>query len=154
MRRLAILLASWFGAGYAPVAPGTAASSVAVVLAWLLHRYAGAGPWAFAALAALLFLPGVWAAGKTAAAVGEKDPRLVVVDEVVGQWLTLAGATTFNWKSWVLALALFRIFDIWKPPPVKQLERLPGGWGIVADDAMAGIYGALVLWGAGWFNLY
>ena len=154
MRRLAILLASWFGAGYVPVAPGTAASSVAVALAWLLHRYTGAGPWAFAALAALLFLPGVWAAGKTAAAAGEKDPRVVVVDEVVGQWLTLAGATAFNWKSWVLALALFRIFDIWKPPPVKQLERLPGGWGIVADDAMAGIYGALVLWGAGWFNLY
>ncbi len=78
----------------------------------------------------------------------------MVVDEVVGQWMTLAGATALNWKSWLLALALFRLFDIWKPPPVRQLERLPGGLGIVADDAMAGVYGALVLFAAGWFNLY
>jgi phosphatidylglycerophosphatase A len=76
------------------------------------------------------------------------------VDEVVGQWMTLTGATVLNWKSWLLALALFRLFDIWKPPPVRQLERLPGGLGIVADDAMAGVYGALVLFAAGWFNLY
>jgi phosphatidylglycerophosphatase A len=78
----------------------------------------------------------------------------VVVDEVSGQWLTLAGAVALNWKSWILALILFRIFDIWKPWPVRRLERLPAGRGIMADDIMAGVYGALVLFAAGCFNLY
>jgi phosphatidylglycerophosphatase A len=61
---------------------------------------------------------------------------------------------TLNWKSWVLALVLFRVFDIWKPWPVRRLERLPAGAGIMADDIMAGLYGALVLFVAGCFNLY
>jgi phosphatidylglycerophosphatase A len=78
----------------------------------------------------------------------------VVVDEVLGQWITLAGALTLNWKSWVAAFVLFRLFDIWKPPPVRRLESLPGGMGIVADDLMAGVYGSLVLIVAGWCNLY
>jgi len=78
----------------------------------------------------------------------------VVIDEVLGQWLTLAGAAALNWKSWLAAFLLFRLFDIWKPFPVRQLEALPGGWGIVADDLMAGLYGALVLFAAGCFNLY
>ena len=82
-----------------------------------------------------------------------KDPGMVVIDEVIGQWLTLAGVTTFNWKTWLAAFLLFRAFDIWKPPPVRQLEGLPGGLGINADDAMAGVYAALVLSAAGWFNL-
>ena len=78
----------------------------------------------------------------------------MVVDEVLGQWITLAGARVYNWESYLLALALFRLFDISKPPPVRQLESLPGGLGINADDAMAGIYAALVLFAAGCFNLY
>jgi phosphatidylglycerophosphatase A len=81
--------------------------------------------------------------------MGVKDPQGVVVDEVIGQWITLAGAGTLDWKSYLAAFALFRLFDIWKPPPVRQLEALPGGWGINADDAMAGVYAALVLWVAG-----
>ena len=64
------------------------------------------------------------------------------------------GLRVFNWKSWLAAFVLFRLFDIWKPSPVRQLEALPGGWGIVADDLMAGVYAALVLFAAGWFNLY
>ena len=86
--------------------------------------------------------------------MGKEDPSIVVVDEVIGQWITLAGATTLNWKSGLAAFALFRLFDIWKPVPVRQMERFPGGYGIVADDVMAGIYGALVLFAAGCFNLY
>jgi phosphatidylglycerophosphatase A len=78
----------------------------------------------------------------------------VVVDEVIGQWIALAGARALNWKSYLAAFALFRLFDIWKPAPVRQLERLPGGWGINADDVMAGLYAALVMWTAGCFNLY
>ncbi len=86
--------------------------------------------------------------------MGKKDPGLVVVDEVIGQWITIAGAITLNWKSWLGAFLLFRLFDIWKPPPVRQLERLPGGAGIVADDVMAGIYGAIVIFIAGNLHLY
>ena len=78
----------------------------------------------------------------------------MVVDEVVGQWIALAGAASFNWKSWLGAFVLFRLFDIWKPPPARQLDRIPGGVGIVFDDVASGIYAALVLWAAGWFNLY
>lgn len=105
-------------------------------------------------LGVLLAAPAIWAAGVTAREVGSKDPGLVVIDEVVGQWITLAGAMQLNWKSWLAAFFLFRALDIWKPAPARQFERLPGGLGIVADDAMVGVYGALVLFAAGWFNLY
>jgi phosphatidylglycerophosphatase A len=97
--------------------------------------------------------PAIWAAGVTARESGLKDPQIVVVDEVVGQWITLAGAARLDWAHWIAALVLFRAFDIWKPPPVRQLEHLPGGTGIVLDDVMAGVYAALVLYAAGWFNL-
>lgn len=154
MSALARLIATWFGCGYAPQAPGTAGSLAAVLIAWALHVCAGVPAVAFAAFAVLIAIPGIWAAGVVARDSGKEDPQIVVVDEVVGQWMTLAGATSLNWKSWLLAFALFRLFDIWKPPPVRQLEALPGGLGIIADDAMAGVYGALVLFAAGWFNLY
>ncbi len=154
MSLLARLIGTWFGCGYAPKAPGTAGSLAAIAIAWVLHTYAGVSAMGMAWLSVALSFPGIWAADVVAREIGRKDPQIVVVDEVVGQWMTLAGATTLNWKSWLLAFALFRLFDIWKPPPVRQLERLPGGVGIVADDAMAGVYGALVLFAAGWFNLY
>jgi phosphatidylglycerophosphatase A len=154
LTRLAAVIATWFGCGYAPKAPGTAGSLAAVVLAWVFHRFTGLQWGAFAILAGVLFPIGVWAADVTAKATGLKDPQIVVVDEVVGQWLTLAGAVTLNWKSWLAGFLLFRLFDMWKPFPVRRLEGLPGGLGIVADDVMAGVYGALVLFAVGWFNLY
>jgi phosphatidylglycerophosphatase A len=154
LNRIALIIATGFGCGYAPKGPGTAGSLAALGSAWLLNTYAGVSSIGLGWLALLLAIPGIWAADVVAGSGGMKDPQIVVVDEVVGQWMTLAGATTLNWKSWLLALALFRLFDIWKPPPVRQLEHLPGGLGIVADDAMAGVYGALVLFAAGWFNLY
>ncbi len=77
-----------------------------------------------------------------------------MIDEVLGQWLTLAGALRFNWLMFAFAFGLFRLFDIWKPPPIRLIEQMPGGAGIVLDDMMAGVYGALVLFLAGWFNLY
>jgi phosphatidylglycerophosphatase A len=150
--KLAILLATAFGAGYAPVAPGTAGSLVAIVIAYLLRDTLA--PWHFAVLAILTFAPAVWSADVTAKTLKRKDPGLVVIDEVIGQWLAIAGARTVTWQTCLAAFALFRLFDIWKPAPVRQLEALPGGLGINADDAMAGLYAALVLWLAGWFNLY
>ncbi len=151
---LATSIATWFGCGYAPVAPGTVGSAAAIVIAALLTVYAGFGPLHVALLAAVLTPPGMWAASRVARALGKEDPGRVVVDEVLGQWLTLAGAGLLNLKTLAAGFVLFRLFDIWKPVPVRQLERLPGGIGIVADDLAAGVYGALVLFAAGWFNLY
>jgi phosphatidylglycerophosphatase A len=151
---LALQLATWFGCGYSPVAPGTAGSLAALAIGILLHQYAGFTGWHFLVLAAVLFVPATWAATVTARVKNLKDPQIVVVDEVLGQWIALAGAVTLNWKSYLAAFALFRLFDIWKPPPVRQLESLPAGLGINADDVMAGAYAALVLFLAGCFNLY
>jgi phosphatidylglycerophosphatase A len=152
--KLAIAVGTWFGCGYFPVAPGTVGSAAAVGIAILLAEYGGWKPWHFALLAAAGLVPSIWAAGATAQAYGKKDPNLVVVDEVIGQWVSLAGAISLHWKSYLGAFLLFRLFDIWKPAPVRQLEALPGGAGIVADDVMAGVYAALVLFLMGCFNLY
>ena len=151
---LARALATCFGCGYAPAAPGTAGSLAALLLAIVLHIWLGLASYWFAILAILVIWPGIWSAGVVARAAGNKDPGLVVVDEVIGQWITIAGAARLNWKSWIAAFVLFRLFDIWKPPPVRRLEALAGGTGIVADDLMAGLYGALVLFLMGCFNLY
>ena len=152
--RAATALATWFGCGYVPIAPGTAGSAAAILIALALHAGFEWPPYSFAILAAALLLPGIWSAGVFARSVNRKDPSQVVVDEVIGQWITIAGAASLNWKSWLAAFILFRAFDIWKPPPVRQLEALPEGAGIVADDVMAGVYGALVLFVMGCFNLY
>jgi phosphatidylglycerophosphatase A len=158
------LLATGFYCGYAPKAPGTAGSLAALAIAWMLHQYAGVPPLGFAILALALLGPAIWAADVTARETGLKDPQIVVVDEVVGQWIAIAGASFgkagldwhagINWKAWCAAFVLFRAFDMWKPPPVRQLEQMRGGAGIVLDDVMAGVYAALVLSAAGWFNLY
>jgi len=152
--RIATLIATWFGLGFAPFAPGTFGSLGALLPAMALWHFAGWSQLWIAGLGVWIIPPAVWAAGVVAESRQRKDPGLVVVDEVSGQWITIAGITVFNWKSWLLAFLLFRIFDIWKPWPARQLEGLPGGFGIVADDVMAGVYAALVLYGLGWLNLY
>jgi phosphatidylglycerophosphatase A len=151
---LATLTATWFGCGYSKIAPGTVGSLAAVLLAMLLN-VGGATGALIGFAGCILVLPAIWSAGSVARATGMKDPGIIVVDEVVGQCIAFAGArTTLNWKSWFLGFLLFRLFDIVKPPPVRQLEALPGGLGIVADDAMAGVYAALVLYWLGWCNFY
>lgn len=147
-------LATWFGCGYAPKAPGTMGALGALIPAILFWCYLPVQPWHFALLAAAATPIGIWSADAVARSKGLKDPQIVVIDEVLGVWLALAGATVLNWKSLLGAFALFRLFDIWKPQPVRKLEQLGGGLGIVADDLMAGVYAALVLFTAGWFNLY
>jgi phosphatidylglycerophosphatase A len=141
----AFLIATWFGCGYAPVAPGTAGSLAALIIAIALYYFGGFGRGTLLVLTAILLAPGVWSAGVVAKETNITDPHIVVVDEVIGQWITLAGTATFNWKSWLAAFVLFRLLDVWKPTPARQLESLPGGWGIVADDVMAGLYGALAI---------
>jgi phosphatidylglycerophosphatase A len=141
----AFLIATWFGCGFAPVAPGTAGSLAALLIAIALRYCGGYGRGTLLLLTAILLAPGIWSAGVVAKQTNNPDPQIVVVDEVIGQWITLAGAAAFNWKTWIAAFALFRLLDMWKPAPARQLESLPGGWGIVADDVMAGLYGALAI---------
>src|ERR1700730_6860447 len=138
-------LATFFGCGYSPIAPGTAGSLAAILIAVVLHTYAGSNRATFLLLSLLLIAPAIWSAGKVAQQESRKDPQIVVIDEVLGQWITLAGTATVTWKSFLAAFLLFRLLDIWKPPPVRQLEALSGGFGIVADDVMAGLYGALAI---------
>jgi phosphatidylglycerophosphatase A len=204
--RLAIALATMFGVGYLPKAPGTFGSVVGVVTAFLsavffLHPASVRGIFSghpledavfsdkhflvpgsdihdsvvalpiICALGLLVVLAaiGVWSASRAADFAGTKDPQSVVIDEVAGQHLTLVlplipmalphlnehmdfsiyaiffALSLVNWKYLLLGFVLFRIFDIWKPFPVRQLEGLPRGWGIMADDWMAGIYAAILL---------
>lgn len=154
MNRLALAVATWFGCGYFPWGPGTLGSLVAVLIAALLNAYTGLGRGSLALLLTLLLFPAIWAASRTARLVGRHDPGLVVVDEVLGQWVTLLGSPIRNWKVFLAAFLLFRLFDIWKPWPVRNFERLPEGTGIVADDLAAGGYGALILYIGGVFRLY
>ena len=148
MIRLAKLWATWFGCGLAPIAPGTFGSAGALVAVplWLAMGWA---PWTLAVLALALTPVSIWSATVTAKSAGRKDPGLVVVDEVLGQWITLAGAATLDLKTVVAGFFLFRLLDIVKPWPARQFESLPDGTGIVADDLMAGVYGAALLWAGG-----
>jgi phosphatidylglycerophosphatase A len=142
----ATLVATLFGIGRLHPGPGTWGSAATVLLWWLLgHRIAtGWQPWAAAILALAAVLVGTPAATQVARASGRKDPQFVVIDEVAGQLITLIAAP-IAWQSLLLGFILFRAFDIVKPPPVRQLERLPEGVGIVVDDVAAGLYGLAVM---------
>jgi phosphatidylglycerophosphatase A len=154
VNRIAVAVATCLGCGYFPWGPGTIGSLVAIIIAVILHFSAGAGRPALLIATLLLLAPAVWASTLTARLHGKKDPSVVVIDEVLGQWVTLLGATALRWKSFCAAFLLFRLFDIWKPWPVRNFEKLPEGLGIVADDLAAGIYGALILYIGGKLRLY
>ena len=153
MRFFARLIATWFYCGYFPKGPGTAGSVGALLVAWPIAIYTNWNPLVIAAMAVVAMAPAIWAADRMARDTGLEDPQTVVVDEVVGQWIALAAVPALDgWVWWLAAFVLFRLFDIWKPWPVRSLEKIPGGTGIVLDDVGAGIYAALVLLAAGWFN--
>ncbi|HSU30320.1 MAG TPA: phosphatidylglycerophosphatase A [Bryobacteraceae bacterium] len=154
MKRLSVWLATWFGCGYFPYGPGTVGSLAALVIAGALWRYIDDSRLLLFLLILLLTGPAVWASTRTARAFEKKDPGIVVVDEVLGQWVTLLGAPHQTPVTLLIGFLLFRLFDIWKPPPVRQLEKLPEGLGIVADDIAAGIYAALILYIGGLLRLY
>lgn len=138
MRTLAVAIATAGHTGWFPVAPGTVGSAIGVALWWAL-RAAGAGVAVEVAAAATLFVIGAWAAAATERALGVTDPGPVVVDEVMGMCVTLIAAP-WSWPAALTGFLLFRVFDIAKPPPARRLERLHGGWGIMADDLAAGVY--------------
>ena len=132
-----------------PIAPGTAGSVVGVALVVGLQAL-GSVPVDLVALAAVLVL-GVWSAGVVERDLGRTDPGAVVIDEVAGMLVTLLWVPV-GWMGIVVGFLVFRILDIIKPFPVRTAERLPGGWGIMADDVAAGVYAQIVvrfaLWGA------
>jgi phosphatidylglycerophosphatase A len=165
--RISLAIATAFGLGYLPIAPGTFGSlggvAISLGLVWISSRkilqYANlerdASFWTVGLMPAdvqyvivvLVAILGVYVADRAAKYAGKKDPQFVVIDEVSGQMLVyFSPFTVLNWKSWLLGFILFRVFDIWKPFPARQAESLPGGLGIMADDWIAGIYAALGLW--------
>ena len=137
-------VATFFGAGYLHPGPVTHASLITVVFWWVLaSRLAPTQHLpVLAVLALVATLVGIPAATIVARESGRKDPQQVVIDEVAGQMIALLGFPFFvplTWKYLLASLILFRAFDIVKPPPVRQLEKLPGGWGIMLDDVAAGL---------------
>lgn len=160
---LALGLATW-GVGYLPLAPGTWGSAVGVLLYLIFQALSlkaftvmhGKGYDAttlhilrttlFVLLISLITMAGVWAATRAERLLRRKDPGQVVADEVAGQMIAFVfvPATSAPWVL-VAGFILFRLFDIWKPYPVRRLEALPSGLGIMADDVLAGIYAAIIL---------
>jgi len=138
---LATVIATGFGSGYSPVAPGTAGSLVGLALFWAVHQLPLAGQ---VAATVLMFAIGVAAASHVARNLGVEDPGLVVADEVAGMWVSLLGLPLTGVTA-VAGFVAFRVFDVFKPYPARDLERLPGGWGIMCDDVMAGIYANLLV---------
>ncbi len=146
MDRLVKFLATAGGLGYLPAAPGTAGSALGLLIGLAVSGgLAHAVPLQAALLTAAI---GAAVAVSTAAErlFNRHDPSCIVIDEVVGMWLTLALAPPLGPAGWLLAFALFRLFDIVKPPPLRWLATRPGGWGIVLDDLGAALYTGLVMW--------
>ena len=146
----ALLLATAAGAGYAPIAPGTFGSAVGVLLYWIV---ADLGGFLFGVTLLSLAFLGIWASDIAERVFARKDDGRIVIDEVVGQLLTLAPLAVLapegGRRSWPWLLAgflLFRLLDIWKPPPIGWDERsFAGGTGVMMDDIFAGIIGGLLM---------
>ena len=136
-------IACGLGSGLAPVAQGTF-GSLAAILPWLLLRELSL-PLNLLVIA-LGFALGVWACETAGRALGVDDHRALVWDEFVGQWIALLPALLAPWWAVILGFALFRLFDVWKPWPIREFDRrLHGGLGVMVDDVIAGVFAAVVL---------
>lgn len=136
------VIALGFGAGALPKAPGTWGTLVAVPFYFMLQPLSLSE---YVAVVAMLFGAGVWWCGKTAQMLGVHDHPAIVWDEMVGFWVTMAAAPA-GWLWLAIGFVLFRLFDIWKPWPIHRLDRrVAGGFGIMVDDLVAGLYAALCL---------
>jgi len=161
---LAAFVATGFGAGLSPVMPGTAGSVVGLGLAWIVARALAPHTGSLGVAVGLLTsgvvagLVGVAASGPVCRSLGEEDPGCVTIDEVSGQFVSCAaipllGAPRSGLREaavWAASFVLFRFFDIVKPGPIRPLQELPGGWGVVADDVAGGVAAAVALLGGGW----
>ncbi len=142
---LARLIATWFGCGYSKFAPGTVGTLGTLPFAYFLHQF-GIVPYRVGTFVDTI--AGVWASGRVAEELGDEDPQIVVIDETSGVLIAigLASGLTFRENYWLFAVAVagFRLFDIWKPGPIDSVQTLPKGWGIMADDVLAGIAAGLL----------
>jgi len=138
---VARVIATWFGCGYSPFAPGTVGTLGALPFAYGLSTLGPLSYWAgtFAATAG-----GVWASGRMARDVGVEDPQTVVIDEVAGTLIAVGLVLPLGLWAALAAVALFRVFDIVKPGPIDTVQKLPGGFGIMADDVLAGLLAGLL----------
>ena len=144
LRHPARLLATWFGAGLSPIAPGTAGSLAALPFAVGFAWIGGTALLAFCTVLALL--AGIWASNAVVRTSGSRDPGEIVIDEVAGQWLALT-FLPLDLLAYVLGFALFRAFDIVKPWPASWIDReMHGGLGIMLDDIIAGGYAGILLY--------
>jgi phosphatidylglycerophosphatase A len=144
LRRLGVFIATCAHVGYAPVAPGTFGSAVGLVVYYLLRRQASTAVELGAI--ALILVVGLWSATEAEHHFGGIDPGPVVIDEVIGMLITLA-LHPVNVVGAIIGFFIFRVLDVVKPWPARRLELLPGGFGVVLDDVMAGVYGNLLMWG-------
>jgi len=152
--RLGFIIATGAGAGFAPVAPGTFGAAEGVLLFFIINAIlnnslALSPVWCliwFAIINVALFAIGVWSSGRAIGVTGIKDPSVVVIDEVSGQLIALTPLILAPSLDGIFAaFALFRFFDIFKPYPIRKLEHLRAGFGVMADDALAGIYAAALV---------
>ena len=144
LRDPAILIATWFGVGLVKWAPGTVTSLVALPIAWVLRHYTGSLGLAIATL--VLLVVGIWASARFERQTGTHDSSRIVVDEVVGQWAALL-LVPADVALYAIGFVLFRIFDVLKPWPISLIDRkVGGGLGVMLDDVLAGIFGAIFLW--------
>lgn len=145
MKLASRIIATLFGVGYFPLAPGTLTSLIVV---FLYKLFLSKLSWpVYLALFFFLFLVGVFTASKYSSELKNKDPRNIVIDEAVGQLLVLLQMRE-DWLPLLLSFFLFRAFDIVKPIPIKKIEAFPRGWGIMLDDIVAAAYAGIIL------NLY
>ena len=142
LKHPATLIATWFGAGLLPIAPGSWGSLAALPFAWAMLAFGNARLLFLAAVA--LFFVGWWAAHHYMRFTDAKDPKEVVVDEVSAQWLALLIANPAVWWHWLLGFGLFRFFDIVKPWPANVIDRRAGAFAVMADDIVAGAYALVV----------
>jgi phosphatidylglycerophosphatase A len=142
MKSLAVFLATFGYVGFFPIAPGTAGSAAALVL-YAILRWFGS-PALEVMTIVVVGAAGVWAASLTEVALARKDPGPVVIDEVLGMLMTLA-FIPLSVTGVLVGFFVFRVLDVIKPFPAGRLEHLPRGFGIMADDAMAGLYGQLLM---------
>lgn len=137
------MIASVLGAGHAPVASGTVGSALALVALWLIPFT----PRGMLVTLVVVTVAGIWAAGRVERVLGQKDPGVIVIDEVAGMMLSVLFLPR-TLPVLGTAFLLFRLFDIWKPFPARESQALSGGLGVMVDDLVAGFYALILVMGA------
>jgi phosphatidylglycerophosphatase A len=144
------------GVGFIPLAPGTWGSLVGVLIFLIYSTFAAFSTYSTIAWIAFILIIcaiGIWASQRAERIFDEEDPQRVVVDEVAGQLIAYSSVAVVDWKHLLVGFVLFRLFDIWKPYPINKIQDLHGGFGVMADDILAGIYAAMIIYSLTFFNI-